>query len=213
MDPTPTKTHASPIELAEIAVARTAAALNPRDLKARIRLGRLLFEPGHQHDEAIAVLRAALALDPASADARFWLAVVYFQDFAESALAKPLLQQALSIEPNNPAYLTLMASVRRDLDGAGPETVELIRRAVALAPDWRSPREQLVVELLDAGQRGEAVAVRLTLEALPVIDPPADPADAYYEEVVTGRSRKSHDLWIDYVNRRLDVPGHPRTAS
>lgn len=87
--------------------------------------------------------------------------------------------------------------------------MDLIRRAVALAPDWRASREQLVVELLDAGQRSEAVAALSALDQLPVIDSPADPAEGYYEEVVTGRSRQSHPAWSDYVNRRLAEPGKP----
>jgi tetratricopeptide (TPR) repeat protein len=213
MDPTEIRTHASAVELALIETARAATVHDTRDVSAWIRLGRLLFEPGHRHDDAIAALNSALAIDRMNAEARFWLAVVYFQDFAESAAARPLLEEAVSLEPNNPAYLTLMASVRRDLGEAGPETLELIRRAVALAPDWRASREQLVVELLDSGQRSEAVAALSALDELPVIDSPADPAEGYYEEVVTGRSRKSHQAWIEYVDRRLAEPRQTRIVS
>lgn len=202
MDPL---SHPSPTDLNLIEAAEALAFEQEADPAAWIRLGRLQFEPGHKPREAIESLTKALALDPASVSARFWLAMVYFNAMTDSASAKAILDEALALDPNCSEALLLMVSVRRDLDLPGFETLDMARRALAIAPDWRTPREHLIVQLLDFGQRREAAELLSELDSMNLVNPPDDPAESYFEEVVTGRSRRSHGLWLDNVLKRLGL--------
>jgi hypothetical protein len=42
-----------------------------------------------------------------------------------------------------------------------------------------------------------------TLEGLPIIAVPQDALEAEFEDSVTGRSRLSHDIWVERVSREL----------
>ena len=109
---------------------------------------------------------------------------------------------------DSPAGIRTVAELRIygvDLDPDEVSSTLGRRRAVAAAPDWRLPREELVLRLAAAGLRSEARDELRLLDRLAVIQAPDDPADAYFEEVVTGRSRASHQLWRDTVRGLLGI--------
>jgi tetratricopeptide (TPR) repeat protein len=195
--------HETPADLAEIDEARTAAQDAPTDPAAWIRLGRLLHEPGHQLDQAVAALNRALVADPTNVAARFWLARLSLLDLFKPEAAKRLLEQALELDPNCVECLSLLISAKRDLGAAPKKVLALAERAIRLAPDWRTPREQLVVALIESGSRDRVRRELSALKMLPIIAVPRDRLEAEFEDAVTGRSRPSHSVWMERVRREL----------
>jgi tetratricopeptide (TPR) repeat protein len=194
--------HMTAEDRAVLEAARTATVERPDDPAAWLRYGRLLFEPAHDSEGALGAFRRALDLDPRSVEARFWLAAVHQHDF-ESAKARALLEEALEIDPSSPECLSLLPWVLGDLHVPHAECIAACRRAIAAAPSWRSPREALVTALVEAGEFDAAADELAALDQLPVLTPPTDTVDRYFEEVVTGRALAPIDLWRDHIAIRI----------
>jgi tetratricopeptide (TPR) repeat protein len=200
------KGHETEADLADLEEARAGTTERPDDAEAWIRLGRLLHEPGHRYDEAVATLNKALEADPNSVKARFWLARLQVLHFFEAETAERLLRDALEIDPNCAECLTFLISARWDLGAPPDEVLALARRAVQAAPEWRAPRQHLVVALINSGRRHEARQELKTLQALLAMPVPEDPLDAEFETSVTGRSSPTSDMWLERVRQLLDAP-------
>jgi tetratricopeptide (TPR) repeat protein len=200
------KGHETEADLADLEQARAVTSDRPDDAVAWIKLGRLLHEPAHRYDEAVAALKSALKADPNSVSARFWLAQLQLLHFFDAETAEQLLRDALDIDPNCAECLTFLISARWDLDAPPDEVLALARRAVQAAPDWRAPREHLVVALINSGRRHEARQELKSLQALPNIPAPDDPFEAEFEASVTGRSSPTSDMWLERVRQLLDAP-------
>jgi len=126
---------------------------------------QLFFERGDALTAAIESLQSAVARDPGFADAWAYLAASaqvapgYAQtglDFDETTpIALDAVEHALALDPQNALALAVKAQVLQDTDGDIVQSIELLRRATALAPNDSTPVMWLGDTLLQYGYRAE----------------------------------------------------------
>lgn len=161
----------------------------PNDAALLIKAGRLFFEPAREPSRAVACFQQALTADPSSSEARFWMATCLLYDYCDYQQAKHLLTEALHIKPNMPEALSLLASVMGELDEPPTDRIDVLRKALALAPDWALSRLCLARLLIDTGKIAEAKELLANgLETRPDLPVVNNPLDEYYEQAVTGRA-------------------------
>ena len=181
---------------------------DPTDVSTLIKLGRLSFEPMHKFADAVSFFQRALLIDPQNVEARFWLAKCLYHSYCNYADARRLLEESLAINPNSPECLSLLASVLDDLDEPKERSIELLKRAVELAPDWVTPRENLAMWLLEVGNAEEAKIVATQgLEKLQPRGVLGDPLEQYYESAVTGRAWPSNREDLESLLDRIRPKG------
>ena len=206
--------HPSSPEIGEIERLQHRIERDPADTEASVRLGALLYEPGHQPEQAIEVLRREVDRDPSSGDAKFWLAYCLWMEYHATEEAASLLESALRADPDRPDCLTILGSVRREQGRPPEECVPLVERAVRVAPDWIAPREQLATLYLEMSRFDEAEAeATRALSLISQVEVPPGSIEEF-ELVVTGRMRSrgpsTLELLIDRIRRARQVAAKAR---
>jgi len=185
-----------------LAMAKDAAAANPRAADAQVTIG--VIEAGAHHvDEAIAAYAEALKLAPRAVGPQLALAELYLsKGDAKSAaqFAGQAAQLSRTIDPHLLLARALIAS--GDLNKAQDEVNGLVRSAP------NSPRVQTVVGLLAMKHRDTAAAARAFQTALNA-DPKDREALAGLVALDLGSKNAAHAV------SRLDeqVASHPDDAS
>ena len=165
---------------------------DPDDIDARVRLGWLYENEVHDYDAALKHLNSALSRKPQSAEAGYWLAKVYYHHYSEYELAQTPLEQVLKFHPEHVPSLSLLASVYRCGRNEPKRAVELLQRALALAPSWISLHvnadcvycdlDEMILAKKHAEEAARLAEVFYTVSTTETY--------TYYEAVITGR-------WVD----------------
>ena len=128
----------------EVAALQNMIQQNPDDNQARVQLGNLYLEAGHD-DQAIPLFRDALEKDPADDHARIHLAQT-LSNLQRLDEAVTEYQTVLENEPGNPQALLGLGRVRLyaqlDIDGGMEAWGELLRVAPN-SPEAESIRDEL----------------------------------------------------------------------
>lgn len=93
-----------PSRLEEMRVLEVAIAANPRDPRAPLYLGNLLYDR-RRYTEAIAQWESAAALDPRLAMAHRNLGIAYFNVLGDTVKATEAFDRAFQADPKNPRVL------------------------------------------------------------------------------------------------------------
>jgi tetratricopeptide (TPR) repeat protein len=142
------------VERARVLIRR-AVTVDPTFIEARLNLGRLYRDRGHQR-EAAAQFRALAALEPGSPSA--WFRLGNAQTAAASGGGGTLpeaiaaLERSLALQPDQPDVLGDLALALR-LSGRLDDAIGVHRRAVERAPDRPDVRMSFGNTLLEAGER------------------------------------------------------------
>lgn len=171
---------------------------DPQDIKSLILLGALEFIKFPERDSALEYLQKAIKLDPGNVDARFWYGVCLYRRFSEPEKAEVVLSTALKLDSNRSDCLSLMADIhwgKKNFE----VSLEFLRKAVQISPNWPMLRVELVYLLINLGQFKEAEceienAAELLKQDVRI---PENEVEHYYENTVTGRS------WTN-VGEKLD---------
>lgn len=130
-----------------------ALQLAPALPAAHQNLGSLMLDQG-RYDAAEKNFRAALALDPNSAKSHYTLGYCLMAQHRGSE-GEPHLHQALALRPDYPEalaalgnwWMTTRGLATTDQDHSYRQGLELLRRAVALAPDNAAAHSNLIFQL------------------------------------------------------------------
>lgn len=137
------------------ALYRRVLAAAPRHAEAKRLLGVLHFQKG-EVARAEVLLRESIAIDPNNAAAHDCLAfVLHALKRSEEALMS--LRRAVDAAPGSSGYLANLGSLLIELHRV-PEALDALRRAVAVDPRNSTLHNQLVAELLKAGDARGALA-------------------------------------------------------
>lgn len=137
--------------------ALAALRADPESGDAHASLGRLQFAGGTWNwKQAEAQLLRAIELSPGNATAHQWYAAVLMNTArVEKGLTE--IQRALELDPLSPVVLRFAGSYA-SLAGDHQRAIDLLRRAVDLAPESRQTRLSLANAYLRAGKEGDAAA-------------------------------------------------------
>lgn len=141
---------------------RLALAESPTDPDARFHLAEFLTrdEPA----EALALFRGLDAERPDRPEVRLGMAKAHRQ-LGDHAAAGALLAPLLAARPDDPDVMTEAGTLALDR-GRADEAEDLLRRAVAKAPDRRTPNVQLLRCLQERGKTAEADAQRARVKQI-----------------------------------------------
>lgn len=164
---------------------------NPKDIQALTHLGMLCWEPFHEKKKAITYLEKAIQYDPKNIDARFWLAKCYYHDYCAYEKAIQIASEALQIDPSRADCLAFLAMVVEDTTQNWNEAIAYLKRAIQSKPNWPAPRFFLASLYL---QTGDIVSAEEQIQKIQELstqpfEKPKNGIEAYYEAIVTCRSR------------------------
>lgn len=136
-----------------LSLLQHALQVAPNLPAAHQNLGSLMLDQGH-YDAAEKNFRAALALDPHSAKSHYTLGYCLMAQHRGSE-GEAYLHQALALRPNYPEalmalgnwWMTARGLAAAELEAAHDQGLDLLRRAVALAPDNAAAHSNLIFQL------------------------------------------------------------------
>lgn len=141
-----------------IAEYRKAIAKNPAAVNLHYRLGRALALQS-QYDEAVREFEAELKLNPSDAFAHYQIAqILAVQGRAEDAAARH--EKALQLKPDFVEGMVALAKLRP------ARGIELLEKAVALAPRHEPARYALLIAYRNAGRIADAQKQKAELDKL-----------------------------------------------
>ena len=148
---------------AAVSEYRKALAKSPKTVGLHFRLGRAILAQSHAPEamqEARAEFDAELALNPYDASAQYEVAQILLAEQQPEEAARRL-ERALKLSADFPEALIALARLR-----TGPETIQLLERAVLLAPRSEAAHAGLMLAYRNAGRLRESKAQKDELEKL-----------------------------------------------
>jgi tetratricopeptide (TPR) repeat protein len=146
---------------------RKAIAKNPKALGLHFRLGRALLMSSHAPEslsQARQQFEAELALNPWDAAAQYEIArILLTQQKAGDAI--PHLERAVQLNPEFPEALITLGEARIRAN-ANTQAIELLQRAVRLAPHSESAHYNLMVAYRNIGRNQDALREKSELDKL-----------------------------------------------
>ncbi len=157
---------------AAVSEYRKALAKSPKTIGLHFRLGRALLLRSHEPDalrEAQAEFDAELALNPYDAAAEYEAGhILIAQQKPEQAAQH--LKRAVELSPDFPEALISLAKIETGR-GQNNQAIQLLERAVRLAPRSEAARTGLMLAYRNAGRMEDSQAQKAELEKL--LKPPA----------------------------------------
>ncbi len=192
----------------------------PDDVPAMLSLAYLYFGVLLREWDAEPLYERAVTLAPTDCEALFWSAwnkIIFYGRAVDLVLARNRLERILSIDPDNGNGYTshacrLLGSETFFSEVADEQRLELLRRAVELAPDLPHHHEDLASWYEEHGRLEDALSeLRTALRhTTPYIEVEEDPQITYLQTVLEGRRATEGTLQallkrIDAVRARLEA--------
>ncbi len=160
-----------------IAEARTALALDPKNVTFRLNLGNLLLatNPG----ESVQICQTLVREYPSSSDAHYCLGLAWGAS-GNTPLARAELEKTLVLQPTYSYAMLVLSRIYADA-GQTREAIDMCLRAAAVRP--RDPEPRMKMAALELASQQFPEAIRAAREALG-LDPDFD--DAYLAHFYMG---------------------------